>query len=586
MTPRRAALLALGAGGVALLVTLGLASRDQRSAMAPAGVAGTRRDQAAAARLTTAPTTSSTTATTAPHEDATDRQAVPVTADRPAGAPEPWHLRGRVFDADGQLLGGTDVGVIALAGGVPAEPQRVVAGHSDRRGAFDLEIPVALRDTQTALVARQAGQRPATRPLFLSEDACAAAHDLHLTRGHSITGSVMRDGDGVQADLAVDLRFGVRGVFGVGREAFWIDGRLEEKHAEAQTDAKGRFALHGLGPHEHQLTIGGSRDQIGGLSHQVRAPGQIVIDLTQAILEVAVTRDGTALRGAWVEVTCDSGSVRQTTTDATLEVRVPPQAKVSLLATHPTGRAVRRDVQSPARGQRLRVAMELPAADLPGLCLVLRGASTARVHAVRLHLAATGRRSRLGPLQPARSAPKGAVVTEFDARRRAGSEEFSVDAVPAEAGPYRLRVLPERTGGDPGHYVMPLILDVEIPERGVAVATGEVRLGARLDLQIEATGDAKLRATYSLIATDGEKRLQGVHVRNEGRSYHVLLPRGRSMFLSNGASDLAKVHGLVAAGTYRLVIRADGFAPYEARVTLAAGETTAHRVKLNPTKGP
>ncbi|MCA9321569.1 MAG: hypothetical protein KDB53_12570, partial [Planctomycetes bacterium] len=188
-------------------------------------------------------------------------------------APEP-RLRGVVFDADGRPCGGASVAVFPLGAEGP-ESKALVMQVSQENGRFALKTERLLEEPML-IVAATRGQRPAWTTLSGRDEATEREIELHLEEGFTITGRVtINDQPDVDRTLSLDTAPGVAGLFlfpglffhGEDEpvaELFWRQGRPETKHARAVVDAQGNYAMKGLGPGSHVITVG-DRDVRGGL---------------------------------------------------------------------------------------------------------------------------------------------------------------------------------------------------------------------------------------------------------------------------------------------------------------------------------
>ena len=324
-----------------------------------------------------------------------------------------------------------------------------------------------------ALVARYRGYRPALVPL--SEVDLAVEHELWLEEGCELAGRLLVQGiPQARAQVRLDLRYLVPGVFEIGPEAFWVRGRLEEKHASAQTDEQGFFRIGGLCAEQYDMHVALPSEQwvvLPELTFKVEVPDRsAVFDLAYGEFEVVVRAEGIPT-DATLHFASDGRATQHAGGQRPMRVLARPGHEVDLSVLHPSCRGVVRKLTAPAAGRVQPVTIDLQQVERPRLRLNVDGAQSAGLESVFL---SWYRSDGVGG--------GGATVT-----RTVDANLFATD-LPLDPGIYRLVV---SGGAEIG------ILPREVPLR--VPATGLIETRHRT---VDAAEMAKVEPSIVLI--DGE----------------------------------------------------------------------------------
>jgi len=477
-------------------------------------------------------------------------------------------LRGHVLDPQGRPVPHALAAVSTMAAGAPDDSAHKFTATCDAAGAFSLKITPAMRGCELLLVGRARGWRPANRRLWF--EAGDDPVELRLDPGFEISGRVVRNGVGVPCvTLALDLRFGVPGVFGMGRQAFWIDGRFEEKTIEAESEADGTFRLTGLAPNEYRLDVRPQDIQLSLLdrTRQVRAPDPALqIELSAAMLSIRALGPGGVIEGATVMVRTRARSVRFRSQLEAARVAVPPGAEIILEASHAKSKTVTEQVTAPGPGGDRDIAITLDFVPRPTLRLRLEGARAAGVEHVSLALLSHD--------------PERRVDTEA---ARHGGDEFWLEAIPVDPGEYDLLVGPTDRPG-PEHFVWPCMTTLRVPKSGEVQASTRLSIAAHCEVSVDSPSEEDLYATFRLVDINGRTRA-GHEIFRPGRRSNPAEEFWETE-LSSLDDDLvqpdraARRRGLLPAGRYTLEIDAEGHEPYRQPVVVTPGRTTRFHVAL------
>ena len=486
-------------------------------------------------------------------------------------------LRGCVRREDGRPAPHVLVGLVQMANGEPARSARTLTTKTDARGEYELEPPAWSLDREVLLLAREPGRRPASRPLVLRAEVLEQVHELRLEAGFEISGRVINGAVGAsEVHLSLDLRYGVPGVFGAGAEAFWIDGRLEEKLLSAITDEGGYFRFTGLGPHEHRLHSGtppGLRRLVSEVRRQVQAPDQsLVIDLSVAELAIEVTNESGVVADANVQVESDSHRTHFRSEVQPVLLGVEPWSEVVLSVEHGTSADARHQLTAPAAGQRMPVTVALQTIERPGLQVLLPGAREARIE--RIHL-------RVLPHAGDREA------RELDVVRTPSTDLFELAVLPLNAGRYSFVLEPPDSGVT--RYMTPCVVQCEVPEVGRVDLAFELTFGGRCEVEINSSTKRQLQASYRLIDAEGQAWMPRRFFRSaQDDEDQWGMEFSRDSFVDNfeptPSLDRRRVRnaGILPAGQYELRVDAGEHEPFSTSVVIEVGETTRVEVQLQP----
>ena len=179
---------------------------------------------------------------------------------------------------------------------------------------------------------------------------------------------------------------------------------------------------------------------------------------------------------------------------------------------------------------------------------------------------------------------------------RSRADEFVLEHLPLNPGSYILVVLPPTNDS----WILPFEKDVTVPTEGVLAVTRDTVFGGRVDVAaVDPDGNA-FSGRWSLRDGNGIEALSG-HVfgaqRVEAGQVRKGVPLGGSMTMRSGgigmagvssarihagirASSLRRGPGIVPAGSYELVLEADGFKTARRAVTVVGGTVTRVEVRL------
>lgn len=472
--------------------------------------------------------------------------------------PETNALLGRVFDPDGNPVAGAIVALLVLG---PDGPDKDLKMHvkTARNGEFVLNPPIAMRGLGLALIARHPGFRPASVPFRIAKESEQHDLKLNLERGYAIEGRVVRHGMPV-ADMSVDvdLRWLVSGVHGIGKEAFWIDGRLEEKHVRAKTDHNGWFRIVGLGRQEHHLRVSG-RWNGAHINHeeQVWAPTTgLEIDLTQTEIAITVRQSGIGFSGAWIQVSHGTGFFEeQSKADQPTVIEVPTGAEIRIRVLHDSSEVIEETVTAPTKGSRLRLDIDLVRVARPDLRLHLRGARAQGIERIEARILGGGQdTARLLALVPR-------------------GDFFSWSSVPVPPGRYTLAVGPRV--GTSGQYLLASSQPIVLPSVGIADVEIVLRLGGLFEFHLDRRDGNGFSGKARLLDDSGKEVWQQTW---QG-GWNFALGRGGMGMPAPKAHQHHDYKSLVP-GKYRLTVEGEGARLIDRAVVIRPGETTREEVKL------
>lgn len=360
-------------------------------------------------------------------------------------------LRGRVVDAFGAPARSARVVVLGLETDAPHPEASPARADVDSSGAFAIEVPVEWRGTDVVLVARQSGSRPANKRLYAGDAAGAAYHVLRLEQGVELAGHVWLNGAPVPgASVDLDLRYMIAGVYfpaGVDHEAFWRDGRLEEKHASAKADNTGYFRARGLVPERYDVHVrlpGAYGMVLPALQFKAEAPDQAArFEVELAEIDVVARLHGRPT-SARVSLASGTSAVRLEDRVRRRRFLLEPGAKAEIRVMHENCRMVTRSVVAPGARETLRVEVDLEPCERPELLVYVEGADAAGIERVGYAWRAAG----------------GSLWQGWAESR--GEDTFAA-RVPVDPGRWPLQL----GSGQSGSAVWPRDVVLEVPASGV-----------------------------------------------------------------------------------------------------------------------
>lgn len=495
-----------------------------------------------------------------------------------------WSLRGHVEDPSGRRVADAIVGLVAMEGDRPGSRGDRAGVRTDLEGEFSLDVPRWARATQALLMARSPGWQPHSEVVHLDEELVGAPRRLQLEVGNEISGRVVRNGVPVGgASISIDAAYGTGGVFDAFGEAWWGNGRLQEKHGGTQTAEDGSFVLRGLGAYAHRLQIdppfGDVRSAINHV-YSAPAPGYRVYDLVSSRLAISVRGPEGMVSGASVHVMSQGRGHELQSADEAVLIDVPPQEPISLITRHPRSRPVTVDLVSPGAGQTRSVVVALEIVERPSMTVHVPGATAAGIENI-------GLRIQSGP---------GGMDYELEVARGPGPDTFDVPLIPVDAGGYVLVLEPHGHGGV-GSYVAPRTKPIELPAVGRVYVEFELELFGRCSVAVASSHEHDWSCTYRLKNALGESALERTFYHSvttldfggaEGGAFEFemdssMFLRGHKGLSAEDVHHVARRCGVLPAGLYSLEVESEGHATWRGPVTINAGETTSVQVDLMPT---
>ncbi|MEM9803626.1 MAG: PEGA domain-containing protein, partial [Planctomycetota bacterium] len=464
------------------------------------------------------------------------------------------------------------------------------------RGGFELPVPDWARRTTVLLAARKPGLRPHSEVVEIGPSRLEQETDLVLGVGYAIEGQVVERGRPLRnAHVSIDVAFGTPGIFGVGGQAWWTAGRLEEKHASTRTDADGRFSLRGLAPIEHRLSIEPDLLGVSGLvgrNVQVLAPDFRTYDMTPAQLRISVTGEGAAVEGARVRVSANDRSIEFTSAIEVETVSVAANSPITITSSLPTARTATLELGPFAAGSTQDVVLPLEILARPSLTAIIVGATEAGVRRAKVRLSREG---HPGDTE--------LVLTATGAR-----DTFRVDTVPLDPGActatlwplpavapdvaFRSTFDPDELDG-PGRYLAPQVAEVVLPERGDASVQFPMTLYGRLHVRYVKAGSWSM--TWRVVDDQGRTLLvgnrqqiasgvvglgDGEFVESATSSSFAVESGGDTGPQSDDLGGAARRSGVIPPGEHTLVVDSPGHERWTERVSIEAGRTTTVSVEL------
>ncbi len=361
---------------------------------------------------------------------------------RPIGV-QPTHAStsnlvfGVVHGPNGKPSPNTMVGMAELdANGVPKGSGGRGRTQSDDQGRFELEVPKWAFGRDVLLVARSPGFQPASTVLKLTPRVLLVPHSLALSTGSRVWGQVIRGGQPVSGVGAhVDIKYLTSGIFGLGEEAWWIDGRLENKVGSAKTDDSGVFLIEGMGRGEFRLAFGmpaGSVPTTMDHVHTIRSEEYTVFDVSPATLNFFVRDANGPVIDAFVHVTGQAKrhSFKSTAKPTSIAVGPGDNLHVQVLSRGHNSLTLP-FVTPPARGVVRDFELFLESRTRPSLSIRLPGAEAAGVQWIALYLY---------PIH-ARTGVASSAADSVQLERVEGTDTFRADVVFLDPGDYRLQLI-------------------------------------------------------------------------------------------------------------------------------------------------
>lgn len=483
---------------------------------------------------------------------------------------EAWTLHGIVVDDRGRPIPGALMGLTELQRGAPAPSGGRSHVLADAQGSFELLVPDWARGESHLLCARSEGWRPDSR--VTTVDLALTRQSLRMTlgAGHSITGVVLAGGEPVPgASISIDAAYGTAGVFGMGREAWWVEGQLFEKHGTTTSDAQGRFEVHGLGPYGHWLRIHPAQGEaltLGHFTFHDVVPGDRVFDVSHATLSVTVEGPGDSAERPMVKVSMASGTVEAPATSTPLLLHVPPDEQVTLVVSHPEASPVARTLAPLPPNLTEHVHVLLEWIERPSLTVYLPGATAAGVDEIDLRAMPIGSQN----------------VTTLKATAGPGPDTFRVVTVPCAPGRVQLCLGPREHSGVEA-YIKPQIQIIALPEKGDVHVEFTLEFRGRCKVQVESPLSSAWSATATLISPTGRAL----------RTLHFDMDPGAEWGMSSWSSEIGFGFGgieqanpagrhIYPAGAYTYRIESPEHRPWSQQVTIRTGKTAGVTAVLVP----
>jgi hypothetical protein len=471
------------------------------------------------------------------------------------------------------------VALISLHEGAPGNRGDRHVVEVDEEGVFELEVPAWADGNDVLLTARRGGRRPWSGLVTL-DDAFFVTdreHVLELGEGHAVRGRVVRDGAPVPgAHVSIDVAYGIGGVFDAGPEAWWVEGRLEEKHGHADTDADGWFEIAGMGPYEHRVEVTTPATDVPGVRGRllaITAPDSRTYDLSSARLAVTVVGGDRVMPDAEVHVSCDGHGVVVQSADEPVVVEVPPDATVTVEARHPLARHARIEVEAPPAGGVREVHVPVEVVARPSLAVLVPGGHAAGIDRLRVRL----------------QQMFGFDDVELEAVRDRALDTYRVAVVPRD--PERFQVVLEPHGDGPARFIAPRTREIDLPADGEVWVEFDLELWGRVDVDVRSTFEREWGAQQRFLDHEGNCRLERhLHVWQSDDGFTsmqdvsiFMRPRFHSKFrTTESPEEIASRCGVLPAGRYTLEISSDQHEPWSGPVTVEAGRVAKVEVRLEP----
>lgn len=451
-------------------------------------------------------------------------------------------VRGRVFHPAGWPVPEAIVAVLDLAPD-RAQPGVTVTGKTDAAGRFELQT--GLRGTGRRFVAaRHAGTRPAT--VELTGQQAEDELELRLGEGATLAGHVYRSGRPCEgARVQVDLRYGVPGLFGFGRECFWLRDAVEEKTATARVDAQGHFAIHGLATDEFDVAFHVPGATTGPVRRKLRTPKlDVWIDVSPAWLEITATVGGAPVQEARVAIG-KPGSWQESEGALPRRIAVSPETEVQVRVEAEGAIPATVTCRAPRAGGSVDVPVELVPASRGTLFVEATGASAHGITALELR------------------------IVEFDRRMtgtRVDGDRFSFGPLTLEPRTYQFLIQPT---GENARFALPVRTVVAVPAEGDLEISAPVALGGRLEWSVADRPDGDSWVICELSTADGQRGLRN--------SFGVRFTSPSGLVIETLPLDEA-----IPAGDYQVRARCGGCIDDVRRITITAGAVTDVAFVLRP----
>lgn len=475
---------------------------------------------------------------------------------------EPVVISGQVVDFDRKPAAGAPVFLHLMRDEAPASPAARLA-TSDRDGHFTLSVPRPFPQ-DWMLVAFRPMRRPAT---LRRRGEPREPLELVLGEGAAIEGTVSLDGmPAAEARVAADIRPGVPGSVTPGDELWWAGQAFEAKRIQTVCDESGRFRVTGLAEADYQLEA----SQLGkvrmfGVNPRVtvRAPATGVrLEAATARLRVKVMGDGKVLDRARIALITGDGRQFRSDSAQFADIRIAPGVPMTIDAAFAGFEPKTVTVGALGAGEARDLQIVLDPASSPRLELRLQGAT------------AMGLKSVVVKFVQARRTPDNENRALEDLRQvllaqSIGQDEFVLEHVPHPPGAYFLVVIAGSSS-----WLLPIQKEVVLPASGVLQVSAEAVAGGRFNVSVRDPGGAPVGGEFVL------RDLQGAEILT--RSFGSW---GSDTISGAGgvraeAADLARTAGILAAGTYELEVKCDGFKPVRRQVTVKASSLVVEEVRL------
>ncbi|MDF1837466.1 MAG: carboxypeptidase-like regulatory domain-containing protein [Planctomycetota bacterium] len=507
---------------------------------------------------------------------------------------------GTVEDAAGRPIVDGTVALVELDGqSKPKGRGHRALAWTNEQGAFELPLPDWVGTEEVLLVARAEGWQPYTNFVVLGPESFREPHTLTLGHGLEVVGQVVQDGlPVVGASVSIDFRYGTPGVFGVGAEGWWKDGRLENKHASTQTGQDGIFRMAGMGPGEYRLDLGlpeSCPPSTVRHSHKIRAGEYQVYDVSSAYISLLVVDESGPVEGAQVHVTgfANRQSFKSEGEPKKVGVDVEGSMHLQVLSRGHSPKIIE-DFRAPGIGETRDCVIEIKRLQRPSMTVELPGAQRAGVNWIFLTL----HRGDLG------SQGAGPSQEALHLERGEGGDLFHAPVVDLESGSYLL-VMRASSKGGASACVGTRAQPIELPPVGHLGVPFELDLWAQFSMDfgfdefegrsvtirrriLNSSGTVLVeRETYRESEPDPEFPGEFMFMESEESSGNR---RSQFGWRFNGAWDRSgqapdRRWGLLPAGSYTLEVSVTGHQLARKTITLVAGQKNDLSIRLKPKPG-